>query len=64
VFGNPATRKWVGQYLKGKSKQAAIYDQHLWLSRTKCEICEVCDIPLLDDAFASRLASPSPSRPA
>ena len=55
VLSNPVTRKWVGQHLKGKSKQAAIYDQHLWLSRTKCEICEVCDIPLLDHQFSSRL---------
>jgi Beta-lactamase superfamily domain len=56
VAGNPLTRKWVGQYLLHRSKQRAIYDQDLWLSRTKCEVCQACDIPLLDDAFSSQLA--------
>jgi hypothetical protein len=55
VAGNPLTRQWVGRYLVRKSKQRAIYDQELWLNRTKCEVCQACDIPLLDYDFSSAL---------
>ena len=55
---NRTMQKRVMQYLRNNRMEQAIYDPNLWLRRTKCEICQVCDMPLLDDALSSRLTPP------
>jgi len=63
IAGTPLTRQWVGRYLLRRSKQRAIYDHELWLNRTKCEVCQACDIPLLDYDFSSALDPAAGDRP-
>lgn len=52
---NQTMQKRLVHYLRKSGMEHAIYDPKLWLRRTKCEICQVCDMPLLDDALSSRL---------
>lgn len=55
LYHNPLTRQWALKRLSSRSHLNAIYDQDLWLRRTKCEVCQVCDMPLLDADFAEQL---------
>jgi hypothetical protein len=55
LWQNPLTRSWAVRRVLSPNSQAAVYDPQLWLKRTKCEVCRVCDLPMLDDDFASRL---------
>ena len=54
-YTNPLLRGWALQKLTKKPHLENMYDSNLWLTRTKCEICEVCDMPLLDHVFAEQL---------
>ncbi|MCG3137063.1 MAG: hypothetical protein HJJLKODD_00905 [Phycisphaerae bacterium] len=58
LTGNPLTRAWAWQrVLPSRKRQAAEghYDPSIWLSRTKCDICRICDLPLMDRQFAAAL---------
>ena len=52
---NRTMQKRLVQYLRDSRMERALYNPTLWLRRTKCEICQVCDLPLFDDALSSRL---------
>ena len=54
-LGNPITGLWALARLRHGRELRSINDSELWLSRTKCEICQVCDLPLLDAALAESL---------
>lgn len=55
LLGNPLTRKWAMRRLMHRDNLDATYDAGLWLARTKCEVCQVCDMPLLDSKFSETL---------
>lgn len=55
LLGNPLTRKWALRRLRHRDNLDATYDADLWLARTKCEVCQVCDMPLLDSRFSATL---------
>jgi Beta-lactamase superfamily domain len=55
LLHNPLTSRWALARLRGGRELRSMYDSELWLSRTKCEICQVCDLPLLDAALAESL---------
>jgi len=55
LLHNPLTRRWAMARLRHGRELRSMYDSELWLSRTKCEICQVCDLPLLDSALAEVL---------
>jgi hypothetical protein len=52
---NPLTGRWALARLRRGRELRRMYDSELWLSRSKCEICQVCDLPLLDAALAENL---------
>ena len=55
-MGNPVTRKWSLNKLKGNKayENKTVYAND-WLLRNKCEICQICDLPLMDDKFNAEL---------
>jgi hypothetical protein len=55
LMSNPLTGRWAMARLRNRRELSSMYDSELWLSRTKCEICQVCDLPLLDAALAESL---------
>lgn len=57
LLTSPLTRAWtLGGLRRGFRRPLNIlYDQSLWLRRTKCDICRACDLPLIDAAAAARL---------
>ena len=55
LMSNPLTSRWALARLRNGRQLKSMYDSELWLSRTKCEICQVCDLPLLDAALAESL---------
>ncbi len=55
LLSNPLTRKWAIRRLRHRDNLDATYDADLWLARTKCEVCQVCDMPLLDSRFSATL---------
>jgi hypothetical protein len=54
-LSNPLTGRFAMARLRRGNEPQPMYDSELWLSRTKCEICQVCDLPLLDAALAESL---------
>jgi len=52
---NPLTGRWALARLRKGRELRRMYDSDLWLARTKCEICQVCDLPLIDAALAESL---------
>jgi hypothetical protein len=58
---NPATRAWAlkavlnprNEYSKRKAFNEIGGTQ--WLTRSKCDVCRICDLPLLDETTAARL---------
>jgi L-ascorbate metabolism protein UlaG (beta-lactamase superfamily) len=53
---NPITRAWaVRQIAHPRSTIQDPAPRTDWLLRTKCELCGVCDLPLLDAAFSERI---------
>ncbi|MGH9486484.1 MAG: MBL fold metallo-hydrolase [Terriglobales bacterium] len=69
VLTSPATRKWTAQAawnrIRRRERFPGDYNARLrpWLTRTKCEVCRACDLPLLDDRFASTLGGGSSGAP-
>jgi hypothetical protein len=55
LWSNPLTRKWAIRRLRQRDNLDSTYDANLWLARTKCEVCQVCNMPLLDAKFGSTL---------
>jgi Beta-lactamase superfamily domain len=55
LLSNPLTRKWAIRRLRHRDNLDATYDPELWLARTKCEVCQVCDMPMLDSRFSATL---------
>ncbi len=55
LWANPLTRKWAIRRLRHRDNLDATYDANLWLARTKCEVCQACNMPLLDASFSSTL---------
>lgn len=56
LLQNPLTLKWGVRRMRTNDKLNLIYDRDLWLTRTKCEVCQVCDMPMLDSAFGESLS--------
>ncbi|MGB8508756.1 MAG: MBL fold metallo-hydrolase [Pyrinomonadaceae bacterium] len=54
---NPLMRTWALDRLKSTPVENKIYDQNLWLLRSKCDICQICDLPLIGDDFAAPSSS-------
>ena len=52
---NPLLRSWTANRLAGKRVENTVYDQSVWVLRTKREVCRICDLPLLDEKFAAQL---------
>lgn len=53
---NPLTRTWAFRQLRNPSRvQNEVTDRKEWLRRTKCEVCRVCDLPLLDHDFSESM---------
>ncbi|PBQ33034.1 hypothetical protein CNR22_15030 [Sphingobacteriaceae bacterium] len=55
---NPLTSSWfLKQVLKGRNNvnKNPVNERNLWLTKSKCEICQVCNIPLLSNDFAQSL---------
>ena len=55
LYTNPLTRKWALQSLAHRREARSLYDGELWLLRSKCEICQICDMPLLSNEFSAQL---------
>ncbi len=55
LLTNPLTLRWALARVRGGSALGAPTDRDLWLTRTPCDICRACDIPLVDDRAAARL---------
>ncbi|MGB1110725.1 MAG: MBL fold metallo-hydrolase [Gammaproteobacteria bacterium] len=50
MLSNPLSMKWALKRAMGAGKQEINpFDQNIWLTRSKCDICRLCDLPLLDD---------------
>lgn len=45
----------VKRLIKGDSTKSNSYNRDYWLNKTKCDVCKVCDIPLLTAEFAEKL---------
>lgn len=52
---NPLTLRWGASRLRRGNEVNVMRDRSLWLSRSKCDVCRACDLPLLDEAAAERL---------
>jgi hypothetical protein len=55
-----ATNKLMSKFalkriVKGDGAKSPSYNRDYWLSKTKCDVCKVCDIPLLTADFAENL---------
>lgn len=58
LMQNPLTLSWAVKQVLNPEKSKAdnqVYDQNVWLTRTKCEVCRVCDMPMLSAEFANKL---------
>lgn len=56
LANNPLTRSWaVRQLRSGGPATQEVAARKDWLRRTKCEICGICDLPLLDAGFSESL---------
>jgi hypothetical protein len=49
---NPLTLRWAAVRVRRGGRPDAMGDRPLWLSRSKCEVCRACDLPLLDAELA------------
>ncbi|HEX8474802.1 MAG TPA: MBL fold metallo-hydrolase [Pyrinomonadaceae bacterium] len=52
---NPLLRTWVHNRLNPKREQNLVYDQSVWLLRSKCDVCQICNLPLLTEDFVAQL---------
>lgn len=55
---NPLTTKWaIQQVIKGRKNvnKNPVNERDLWLAKSKCEICQVCNIPMLSNDFAETI---------
>jgi hypothetical protein len=55
---NPVTTSWaVKQLVKSRKSvnKNPVNERSLWLNKSKCEICQVCDVPYLTEAFSESL---------
>ena len=58
LISNPLTTSWaIKQTIDGRNKvnKNPVNERSLWLRKTKCEICQVCDIPMLSSDFGETL---------
>jgi hypothetical protein len=56
LASNPITRAWgVQQFLHPARNLQEVAPRREWLLRTKCEICRICDLPLLDARFSAAI---------
>ena len=54
LLTNPLTTKWAIQTAlttRGKINKNPLNERETWLTKTKCEVCQVCDIPYLSSDF-------------
>jgi ribonuclease BN (tRNA processing enzyme) len=64
LYHNPLFTSWaVRQALAGVNKvnKNPVNERSLWLQKTKCEICQVCDLPLLSHEFGETMNEESGS---
>lgn len=54
LAANPLLRTWTLNRLKPKREANLVYDQSVWLLRSKCDVCRICDLPLLTEDLAAR----------
>lgn len=55
---NPVTTTWaVKQLIKSRKNinKNPVNERDLWLNKSKCEICQVCDVPYLTHEFSEAL---------
>jgi hypothetical protein len=58
LINNPITTSWaIKQVVKSKNQvnKNPVNERSVWLRKTKCEICQVCNIPMLSDTFGESL---------
>ncbi|HYY58802.1 MAG TPA: MBL fold metallo-hydrolase [Pyrinomonadaceae bacterium] len=55
IARNPLLRTWLMKKLRPDHAEHLNYDPSVWLLRTKCDVCQICDLPLLDAEFASQI---------
>lgn len=59
LISNPITTSWaIKQAVKSKNQvnKNPVNERSVWLRKSKCEICQVCNIPMLSDTFGESLA--------
>lgn len=59
LINNPITTSWaIKQAVKSKNQvnKNPVNERSVWLRKSKCEICQVCDIPMLSNTFGESLA--------
>jgi hypothetical protein len=55
---NPLTTSWAIKQLiksKGDVNKNPVNDRELWLNKSKCEICQICDVPYLTKDFSETI---------
>jgi hypothetical protein len=58
LLTSPTTRSWVTKSFLGAEEYSDKNTNDTfrkWLFRSKCEVCQACDLPLLNDTFAAKL---------
>lgn len=58
LLTNPVTGRWAVRQITRPERyvQEPVERKH-WLTRTKCEICRICDLPMLDADFSASIAA-------
>lgn len=59
LISNPLTTSWaLKQAVAGRNKinKNPVNERSVWLTKSKCEICQVCNIPMLSNDFGESLA--------
>lgn len=65
LINNPITTSWaIKQVVKSNNQlnKNPVNERSVWLRKTKCEICQVCNIPMLSDTFGESLGGVQPDK--